>query len=49
MPVQKFAAADRIAIVHAGGDAGLFSMVFGTWVGGEIGSVPQTRSAEPWR
>ena len=30
-------------------DAGLFSMVFGTWVAGEIGSIPVTRSMEPWR
>ncbi|MDP9384293.1 MAG: thioredoxin, partial [Actinomycetota bacterium] len=48
MPVQKFAAPDRIRIVHAGGDAGLFSMVFGSWAGGEIGSAPVTRSVAPW-
>ena len=29
MPVAKFAAADRIMLAYAGGDAGLFSMVFG--------------------
>ncbi len=48
MPVQKFAAPDRIRIAHAGGDAGLFSMVFGSWAGGEIGSAPVTRSVAPW-
>jgi hypothetical protein len=49
MPVAKFAAADRILIVHAGGSAGLFSMVYGGWASGEIGSQPVTRSVEPWR
>ena len=48
MPVQKFAAPDRIRITCAGGDAGLFSMVFGSWVGGEIGSVPVTARVEDW-
>jgi hypothetical protein len=49
MPVAKFAAADRILLAYAGGDAGLFSMVFGSWAAGEIGSAPVTRSVEPWR
>ena len=49
MPVAKFAAADRILVAHAGGSAGLFSMVFGGWASGEIGSQPVTRSVEPWR
>jgi hypothetical protein len=49
MPAAKFAAADRILLAYAGGDAGLFSMIFGTWVAGEIGSTPVTRSVEPWR
>jgi hypothetical protein len=49
MPVAKFAAPDRILLAYAGGDAGLFSMVFGTWAAGEIGSAPMTRSVEPWR
>ena len=49
MPVAKFAASDRILIAHAGGSAGLFSMVFGGWASGEIGSQPVTRSVEPWR
>jgi len=49
MPVAKFASPDRISIVHAGGDAGLFSMVYGSWAAGEIGSQPVTRSVEPWR
>jgi hypothetical protein len=48
-PVQKFAAPERILIAYAGGDAGLFSMVFGGWASGEIGSAPVTRSVEPWR
>src|SRR5829696_2494948 len=48
-PVAKFAAPDRILLAYAGGDAGLFSMVYGTWVAGEIGSTPVTRSVEPWR
>jgi hypothetical protein len=48
MPVAKFAAPDRIRIVHAGGDAGLFSMVFGSWAAGEIGSAPQVEEVEPW-
>ncbi|HEY1593014.1 MAG TPA: hypothetical protein VGF81_14555 [Solirubrobacteraceae bacterium] len=48
-PIPKFAAPDRILLAHAGGDAGLFSMVYGGWVAGEIGSAPVTRSVEPWR
>jgi hypothetical protein len=47
-PVPKFAAPDRILLAHAGGDAGLFSMIYGGWVAGEIGSEPVTRSVEPW-
>jgi hypothetical protein len=49
MPVAKFAAPERILLAYAGGDAGLFSMVYGTWVAGEIGSAPVTRSVDPWR
>jgi hypothetical protein len=48
MPVAKFAAPDRILVAYAGGDAGLFSMVFCTWAAGEIGSQPVTKSVEPW-
>jgi hypothetical protein len=48
MLVQKFAAPDRIRIACAGGDAGLFSMVFGSWVAGEIGSAPVTARVEDW-
>jgi hypothetical protein len=48
-PVAKFAAPDRVLLAYAGGDAGLFSMVFGSWAAGEIGSAPVTRSVEPWR
>ena len=49
MPVAKFAAPDRILLAYAGGDAGLFSMVYGSWAAGEIGSAPQSVSVEPWR
>jgi hypothetical protein len=49
MAVPKFAGPDRIHIVHAGGDAGLLTMVYGTWIAGEMGSQPVTRSVEPWR
>ena len=48
MPVGKFAAADRVLLAYAGGDAGLFSMVFGGWAAGEIGSAPVTVSVQPW-
>jgi hypothetical protein len=47
--IPKFAAADRILLAYAGGDAGLFSMLVGGWVSGELGSNPQTASVEPWR
>ncbi|HEY2161635.1 MAG TPA: thioredoxin family protein [Solirubrobacteraceae bacterium] len=47
-PVAKFATPERILLAHAGGDAGLFSMIYGGWVAGEIGSEPVTRSVEPW-
>jgi hypothetical protein len=47
-PVAKFAAPDRMLLAYAGGDAGLFSMVFGGWAAGEIGSAPVTRSIAPW-
>jgi hypothetical protein len=46
--VPKFAGPDRIGLVHAGGSAGLFSMVYGMWASGELGSTPVTRSVEPW-
>jgi hypothetical protein len=48
MPVGKFAAPDRLLLAYAGGDAGLFSMVFGGWASGEIGSAPVTVSVQPW-
>jgi hypothetical protein len=48
MPVGKFAAADRVLLAYAGGDAGLFSMVFGGWAAGDIGSAPVTVSVQPW-
>jgi hypothetical protein len=34
---------DGLLVVHAGGDAGLFSAVIGGWVAGETGSIPVTR------
>jgi hypothetical protein len=39
----------QILLAYAGGDAGLFSMVFGSWVSGPMGSEPQVASVEPWR
>jgi hypothetical protein len=47
--VPKFVAPERILLAYAGGDAGLFSMVFGSWVAGEIGSAPVSVPVEPWR
>jgi hypothetical protein len=46
--VPKFASPERILLAYAGGDAGLFSMIYGGWVSGEVGSEPVTRSVEPW-
>ena len=34
---------DGLLLLHAGGDAGLFSAVIGGWVNGEMGSQPVTR------
>ncbi len=34
---------DGLLMIHAGGDAGLFSAVIGGWASGEIGSAPVTR------
>jgi hypothetical protein len=36
-----------LLVVHAGGDAGLFSAVVGGWVSGETGSQPVTREVRP--
>ncbi len=47
--IPKFASPDRILVAYAGGDAGLFSMIYGGWVAGDIGSTPVTKSVEPWR
>jgi len=33
-----------LQIVHAGGNAGLFSAVIGGWVSGPVGSQPVTRA-----
>jgi hypothetical protein len=46
--IPKFATPERILLAYGGGDAGLFSMIYGGWVAGEIGSDPVTRSVEPW-
>jgi hypothetical protein len=46
--IPKFISPERILLAYAGGDAGLFSMIYGGWVAGEIGSEPATRSVEPW-
>jgi hypothetical protein len=48
MPVAKFATPDRILLAYAGGDAGLFSMIYGSWAAGEIGSAPVSEAVEPW-
>jgi hypothetical protein len=45
----KFADPQRILLAYAGGDAGLFSMVFGSWAAGSMGSQPQVNSVERWR
>lgn len=46
-PVPKFRP-DGVMIVHAGGGAGMFSVVIGGWVGGAAGSQPVTREVTPW-
>jgi thiol-disulfide isomerase/thioredoxin len=38
---------DRLWFVHAGGPAGLFSSVIGSWVAGEAGSQPVTQEVRP--
>jgi thiol-disulfide isomerase/thioredoxin len=38
---------DRLWFVHAGGPAGLFSSIIGSWVAGEAGSQPVTREVLP--
>ena len=32
-----------LMIVHAGGTAGLFSAIMGSWASGDLGSAPVTR------
>lgn len=44
-PVPKFRPGGLL-VVHAGGDAGLFSAILGGWVGGAMGSEPVTRPIE---
>jgi hypothetical protein len=38
---------DRLWFVHAGGPAGLFSSIIGSWVAGEAGSQPVTQEVQP--
>jgi len=45
-PVQKFRPGG-LQIVHAGGEAGLFSAILDGWVGGNIGSEPVTVEIKP--
>jgi hypothetical protein len=47
--IPKFAGPERILIAYAGGDAGLFSMVLGSWAAGPMGSQPQVARVEDWR
>ena len=46
-PVPKFRPGG-LMIVHAGGAAGMFSVVIGGWVGGPGGSQPVTKEVTPW-
>ena len=45
----KFAAPDRILLAYAGGDAGLFSMVFGGGRPARSAPRPRASRVEPWR
>ena len=47
--MAKFAAPDRILLAYAGGDAGLFSMVYRRLGLGRDRVGAETRSVEPWR
>ena len=38
---------DRLWFVRAGGPAGLFSSIIGSWVAGEAGSQPVTQEVQP--
>jgi hypothetical protein len=40
---------DGLLLTHAGGRAGLFSAIIGSWANGDIGSKPVTEEVEPWR
>lgn len=48
MALDKFAD-DALIVVHAGGDAGLFSAIIGGWVRGAMGSQPVTAEVSTWR
>ena len=45
--LPKFNTNDGLLVVHAGGEAGLFSSIIGGWVNGEMGSVPVTKEIRP--
>jgi hypothetical protein len=47
-PIPKFRPGG-LQIVHAGGDAGLFSAILGGWVAGAKGSEPTTVAIDAWR
>ena len=38
---------DGLLLVHAGGGAGLFSVIIGGWANGEVGSQPVTQLVQP--
>jgi hypothetical protein len=45
--LPKFRGGD-LAIVHAGGSAGLFSAIIEGWVAGEKGTQLTTKEVRPW-
>ena len=46
-PVPKVRPDGGLMIVHAGGDAGLFSAIMNGWVNGDTGSRPVTKEITP--
>ena len=45
-PIPKFASSDRIHIVLAGSEAGMFTAAFHGWASGPMGSIPTSRKIE---
>ena len=45
--LPKFNTDGGLLVVHAGGEAGLFSSIIGGWVSGAMGSVPVTKEIRP--